>query len=181
MAHIATRVTDFTHPIKRNGSMLVTVKQAVMSCLRALAGKTVQNGNATTVNASIVQTNIAGISFKVRKNKQYRIKGVLLASTGATPGLAVGIALPGSSAATGTVNYTYLSAAAGATQVITGAAVLSSASTGAAVAVLEVDIEGFFIPDVSGIVTITFAQNTSNATNSTILAGSNITVYRTFS
>jgi len=62
MAHINVRPVDFTHPIRRNGSLSIAVKDSITKCLRALGGKTVQNGNTTTVNASVVQTAVNGLS-----------------------------------------------------------------------------------------------------------------------
>lgn len=177
MAHVNVLPTDFTHPLKRAGMFSLGEKQVLTRIFRALGGKTVQNGNATTVNASTTQTNVSGLSFKVRKGKQYKITGTLLVSTGATPGIAAGLALAGSSSPTMNVIFSYNAAAASATQAITS----FTNSTGGAAAYLIVYIDGYFIPDVSGIMTVTFAQNTSNASNTIVKEGSSVSVYRTFS
>lgn len=177
MAHVATRYPDFTDPIQNNGALLVSVKQSLNKVFRAIAGKNVFSNNPTTVNTSVVQTPVSGLSFQVRAGRQYRIEAKLFTSTGVTPGIQVGTTLNGSTAATGNLIYKYYTTAAIAVQPVTSN-VLSTASTGAAVAYTEVDIDGYFIPDVSGLLSVTFSQKVSDASNTTVGVGSWASVLR---
>lgn len=178
MAHVSTKLDDFTHPIKRNGSIGVSVKRSLLAALRAMFGKTVlASAGTTTVNASVTPVAVAGLSFRVKKNKTYRISGRLYVSTGTTPGALAGLSLSGSSASTGNVVYTYFAATTMGSQAV-AATPLSSSSAGIAGAVTEIDIDGYFIPDVSGFVNVTFAQSVSNASNTIAGLGSHISVAR---
>jgi hypothetical protein len=178
MAHTSTRLNDFTHPLKAVGGLHTLVKRALLNTLRSMFGKTVLSTNGTTtVNASVTPTAIAGLTFRVKKNKTYRVAGRIYVSTGATPGALAGLSLSGSAAATGNIVYTYFAATTMGSQVVT-ANPLGSASAGIAGAVTEIDIDGYFVPDVSGYVNVTFAQSVSNASNTIAQLGSHVAVTR---
>ncbi len=174
MAHTNSRPIDFTAPINENGSIITGVKQALIKTFRALAGKNILQGSAVTFNTSAAQLPL-GLSFQVKAGKQYRIKGTLLVSTGGTPGAAAGLSLPGSSAPTMDVVFTYVAAATIASQAVT----TFTTTAGVAAVVNKIDIDGYFVPDVSGLLTITGAQSVSTASNTIFLAGSNVAVYKT--
>lgn len=178
MAHTNVLPVDFTHPIKRNGSLNIGVKQVLIRTLRALGGRSIQNGNATAFAATTV-VPVSGLSFKVRKGKQYRIQGIILPTSDGTSGMKLGFALSGSSTATGVITYTYQQAATTTVQQVV-ANCLNSNSTGVAAVELICYVEGWFIPDVSGIAQLqagTFTGTTAGSIN----AGSAVTIYRTFS
>lgn len=167
MAHVSTRINDFTHPIKNNGSFNVAVKKALLATFRALFGKTVTAAIGNTSSTTTTAQNIAGLSFRVKKNKTYRIQGKLLCTSDATGGAKPGIALSGASAPTLEVSWKYFLAATMAAQ----KTVAIGNATGLAGAVLEIDFDGYIVPDVSGFLNITHAQIAANAA-STVNLGS---------
>lgn len=173
MAHTSTRLNDFTHPIKNSGSFNVGVKRVLLATLRSMFGKTVQAANGATSSTTTTAQNIAGLSFRVKKNKTYRIQGKLLTTSDATGGQKIGLALSGSSSPTMEVAFKYLLAASLATQKTTA----MGNSTGLVGLILEVDIDGYFTPDVSGYLNITAAQIAANNA-STINIGSWVAVTR---
>jgi hypothetical protein len=174
MPHVNTRPIDFTSHINDNGSIITSVKQSIVKTFRALAGKNVLTSQATAFNATAA-VPVNGLSFQVKAGKQYRVTGKILVTADATSGSKFGFSLPGSSGFVGQINFKHFLAATMATQTL---ASTFTSTTGLAGLTLEVDIDGAFVPDVSGLLSLTVGTLTGTTAGS-VNVGSNLAVYRT--
>lgn len=164
---------DFTHDISTEGSFNVAQKKRIQDAFRkGVTGKVV--GSDQTVASSTTLTSLTDLSFNVKKGKKYRLHAVLFTNgTGATGGIKATLTHSGQSSPTfyGTTIY---SAVAGQTT----ESLTTASATGVAAAVLRVVVDGYFVPDANGMVTVQFAQNTSNGTGAVVKAGSFCRVHR---
>lgn len=170
---VANSKEDVTHNIRESGGFTLAEKKVLEGIFkRGVMGKVLQSDQ--TVASSTTLTSVSDLSFVVKKGKKYRIHAQLMTNTtGATGGIKVTMTHAGQSSPTLYGATRYLSASAIASEALT-----SGSATGAAVAVLAVEIDGIFIPDASGTITLQFAQNTSNGTGAVIKAGSYVNLYR---
>lgn len=172
MAHTNSRPIDFTAPINENGSIITGVKQALIKTFRALAGKSVLVGNSVAF-AATVAVPVAPLSFQVKAGKQYRITGKLFVTADATSGSKFGLSLPGSSAPTAQIVFKHYLATTMSAQAVT----TFTNETGIAGLTLEVDIDGYFTPDVSGLLSLQAATFTAVAPGS-VNPGSWLSVFK---
>lgn len=164
---------DFTHTLQEAGCFSSAEKNELKGAFaRGVTGKVLTSDQTVALSAAL--TSVTDLRFNVKKGKKYRIHGVLLTSgTGATGGIKATMTHTGQTSPTlyGTTVY---SAVAGTTV----EALTTAAATGVAAAVLKVEIDGYFVPDANGTITLQFAQNTSDATAATLKVGSFVRVHR---
>jgi hypothetical protein len=123
-----------------------------------------------TVNGSDVLTNVTGMSFSVVANAVYAGELVLYYNSGATPDIKFGLTVP--SGATGTwgglgYDFTPVLLAFGPIDITTALGFGGLAADRAAFIRVALTISS-----TPGTVQLQFAQSTSNASNTTLLAGS---------
>lgn len=128
-----------------------------------------------TVNASTTLVTDTELTFDVKKGKTYHVQAKLFFSTGATPGLKLQLTAP----ACTTSATTFVGKALATQGTANVAGVTLAYNTGlntpvfsSAVAYSSVTVDAIWVPEADDTLTIQFAQNTSDASNTSLLRGS---------
>lgn len=138
---------------------------------RRTVGKTLRT--TQTATSSTTYADVSDLTFNVKKGAKYRIEGKLL-TLGDAGGIKLQLNVTGQTSPTVVINGVgTLAAAVVAQQALTGGVIIASTS-----AFLQVDVNGYYIPDKDGVMTLQFAQNASNPAASTLYAGSHIKLIR---
>jgi len=165
--------TSLSNMINNASHLTTQLKQIFLKSFRHQYGlvKVVAD---TTVNASTTLTPEPELKFSVQKGKMYHVRARLMISTGATPGLEIQLAAPAC-----TTSATTFVGKALATQGTANVAGVTLAYTSlnadlfsSAVAYSSITVDAFFQPEADDTINFTFCQNTSNASNTSILRGS---------
>ena len=136
-------------------------------------GGLVRTTAAVTATSSTTLTNVTGLSVNVAASTSYHFR-VWAPTTAATSG-GIQFAIGGTATAT---NITYEGYIDGATK--TRASALATAVCSSATATTgTATIEGTIAVNAAGTLTVQFAQNTSNASASTVLQGATFEVFQT--
>jgi hypothetical protein len=126
-----------------------------------------RSADATAIQSSTTLADDTVLKLAVKKNATYRLKALILSNSGATPDLKV--TFTGPTGATGK----WLMSPAGATVGGTPNALAAAVALDGAGADIAHIIDGYVTTSVTeGLVTFQWAQNTSDASNTKILAGS---------
>lgn len=167
MAHTPER-KDLTNSILNSDSQFNIRQKLTLSKLfrHGVVGKVQTADQTVTASTTLVDSELR---LPVKKGRKYRIEGVLHPSTTATPGFKACLTYSGQSSPTltGTIAYT-----GSGTSGYRVEALASGTATGGATAYMRLTIEGYFVPDGNGYITVQFAQNTSDAAGATLKAGS---------
>jgi hypothetical protein len=161
-----------------NGKIELQTKQTLIKAFRSALGQYKVLAD-TTVNASTVLVTEAEFAFPVKKGIPYEVTADLLISTGATPGIKVYIAAPAQTSGVvfrGEAFAQNASTANIAPVVLADGTHLNAALYSSAAAYSRIHVRGLLIPNVDDVVTIQFAQNTSDASDTILLRGSTMNV-----
>lgn len=164
---------DFTSVMQEDGGFPLSQKNVISKLFKqGVIGKVLTSDQ--TVTSSTTLTSVSDLRFNVKKGKKYRIHGVLFADgTGATGGIKATMTHSGQSSPTLIGTTTIVSASAVAAEALT-----TASATGSAVGALIVYIDGYFVPDANGTITVQFAQNTSDSTGAVLKAGSFVRLHK---
>lgn len=151
-------------------------KAALLRSFRSEFGQVKALAN-TTVNASTVLVTDAEFSFQVKKGHKYFVKGEFLISTGATPGIKLQLTAPAST--TSATTFVGKSSATQGTANVDGVTLayntgLNTPLFSSAVAYDFIGVQGIYIPEADDVLTVQFAQNTSDASDTILLLGSRL-------
>lgn len=171
MAHVNLRQDVSTINLNVEGCFTERQKLALTKVFKkGVVGKVQAADQSVASSTTLVSTDLV---FNVRKGRKYRLHAVLLTNgTSATPGMKATATHSGQSSPTFTGNVAYTSASAIRVETMT-----TASATGAAVAFLQVEINGYFVPDANGTLAVQFAQAVSDAGACTVKAGSWATLF----
>lgn len=152
-------------------------KQALVGAFRAEHGA-VKVLADKTVNASTVLVTDTELTFNVQKGHTYHVKANLFFSTGATPGLKLQLTAP--ACTTSATTFVGKALATQSTANVAGVTLdyskLNASLFSSAVAYSSVTVDAIWIPEADDTLTIQFAQNTSDASDTSLLRGSSLVV-----
>lgn len=162
---------DFLDTLNVAPSFSALQKSNLRKIFKRTVGKTLRT--TQTVASSATYADVPDLTFNVKKGAKYRIEGKLL-TLGDAGGIKLQLNVTGQTSPTVVINGVgTLAAAVVAQQALTGGVIIASTS-----AFLQVDVNGYYIPDKDGVMTLQFAQNASNPAASTLYAGSHIKLIR---
>ena len=160
--------SDYTLVVQASGNG--PARKATVSDLLASRGSTVTTTASTTVNASTTLVNVTGLSVNVLAGGTYVFDINLATTSGASGGTKV--ALGGTSTWT-SINTTTWSYTASAVAVNTGTTATPGTSiAGSTAANIATIARGTVVVNAAGTLTVMFAQNASNGTDSVVLPNS---------
>lgn len=134
------------------------------------SGNLITNSSFTSTNNTL--SNVAGLSYSIGSNATLKFKATLYTTSNVAAGVKSAIAFSG----TGNIIYSGVTIASG---IVTYGQTTTSGTAVAgvtAVTASQITLEGTLVVTNSGDLTVQFAQNASNASASTVLAGSTLEV-----
>lgn len=171
MPHVNLR-QDVTNLLSAtNAGTIVKIRDIVSKIFKySVVGKV--QGADQTINSSTTLAD-SELILPVKKGRKYRIEGkIFTTGTSATPGMKACLTHSGQTSPTLYGSLTFVSATA-----LLNEAMTTGTTTGGATAYRHIDIDGYFVPDGNGVIKFQFAQNTSNAGNTVVKAGSWLRLY----
>lgn len=157
--------SDFTGNMSDDSGIALRARQVLAKIFRKVVGKTMFSDVALPISDATTQTALSDLKFYVKKGKKYRIEGVLI--TGGTAG-GLKASITGPASTTLRVNMTSFVAAASATGQVTALATLGAG----AASNFTLTLDGYIEPTANGYLGISASQASSNATATTVYAGS---------
>lgn len=146
-------------------------EKVTISNVLGARGTTVVTTTATTVNASTTLVNVTGLTANVLAGGTYVFDAYLATTTvGGSGGTKAAM---GGTATWASINTTTSTYTASAVAVNTGTTATPGTSiAGATAANIQTIIKGTVVVNAAGTLTVMFAQNASDASNSVVLANS---------
>lgn len=140
----------------------------------------IQNGNAQCTTALVANTNttlanITGLSVNVTAGGTYNVRAHLNGSTNASGGIKVAFSGSGNATSSNVTTWNWNGTTLNA---VTNQTTWGSAITSGNVAFTDIVVEGAIVVNAGGNITLAAAQNAAFAGNTTIAAGSTMTVSR---
>ncbi len=147
-------------------------QSAIIKALRAVTGQFKVLAD-TTVNGSTALVTESEFSFPIKKGAKYILEMNLIISTGATPGIKVRLICPANTANT-TFQGIATSTAAGTVAVVHLAnnTHLNASIIATAAAYDSLSVQGLLIPSADDTLTVQFAQQVSDASDTILVRGS---------
>lgn len=130
---------------------------------------------AFTATSNVTLANITGLTVNVAAAGNYRFRAVLFTTASASGGVQAAIA--GTATATNIIYEGILYAAGAIVNQTRASALATAVGSSASATVGTIIIEGQITVNAAGTLTVQFAQNTSNASASTVLQGSTFQVF----
>lgn len=147
-------------------------QNALIKAFRASTGQFKVSADTTVASSTTLITD-PEFAIPLKKGAQYEVDATLVFTTGATGGLKLQLTAPANTAGTVFIGKVTTNAAGtGAITSLSNNSSLNASLVSAAAAYDTVVIKGFLIPSADDLLTVQFAQNTSNATGVTLLRGS---------
>lgn len=163
--------------INNCGSIVNAVKQVVVKAFRHQYGQ-VKLLADTTVNASTTLVTEGEFNFQVTKGKAYHVVGNFMISTGATPGIKLQLTAP--ALTTSATTFVGKARATQGTANVAGVTLdytkLNASLYASAVAYSSISVDAILIPEADDTITVQFAQNVSDSSDSSLLRGSSMKV-----
>lgn len=166
-AHSISRLTNVNPGFDtKQKQILIKNARAEHGQVKVLADK--------TVNASTTLVTDTELTFNVQKGRTYHVQAKLLFSTGATPGLKLQLTAP--ACTTSATTFVGKAEAKQGTANVAGVTLdyskLNASLYSSAVAYSSVSVDAIWVPEADDTLTIQFAQNTSDASDTSLLRGS---------
>lgn len=163
-------VNDFLDNVNMTGSWSELQKGSLRKTFRRVVGKSVATNVSLTDDT---YADVPGMSFNVQAGQKYRIEGTLLTLGDTTGGIKAQLSVSGQTSPTVVLTGMAALAASNVTQrALTGGVIFSAAGV-----IFSIDVNGYYIPDGDGVMTLQVAQ-AANSGTSTLYAGSFLKVIR---
>lgn len=167
---LATQVNDYLNSLNLCPNFSQIEKGTLRKVFRRITGKVLQSN--LTVNSNTL-ADVPGITFNVKKGVKYRLEGTMLNLADATSGIKYALTVSNQTSPTVVLTGTSRLAAATATQrALSGGTIFTAAGIS-----LQVDINGYYIPDANGVAQLQ-ASTFTGTTAATVYAGSHLKLIR---